>query len=103
MSLPCPEIHAHLATLSQKRLICNWHDAGCGVETDPTKSRRSEASERKKVAPLRPPLKKVDKVLAAFTFILTSDLMPKQLAAFRNHEMRIELMEARRRKVEYAG
>jgi hypothetical protein len=31
-----------------------------------------------KVAPLQPPPKKVDKVLAAFTFVLTSDLMPKE-------------------------
>jgi hypothetical protein len=41
------EIHAHFATLIQNRFICNWHDDGCGVETDPTKSRRGEASERK--------------------------------------------------------
>jgi hypothetical protein len=32
----------------------------------------------------------VDKVLAAFTFVLTSDLMPKELAAFRKQETRIE-------------
>jgi hypothetical protein len=29
--------------------------------------------------------------------------MPKELAAFRKQETRIELMEARRRKAEYAG
>jgi hypothetical protein len=62
-----------------------------------------------KAAPLRPPPKKVDKVLAAFAFVLTSDLMPKELTTFRkqetrieNLESRIELMEARRRKAESA-
>jgi hypothetical protein len=52
---------------------------------------------------LRPHSKKVDKVLAAFTSVLTPDLMPKDLAALRKQKTRIELMEARRRKVEYAG
>jgi hypothetical protein len=35
-------------------------------------------------------LKKVGKVLAGFTFVLTSDLMSKELTAFRKQEMRIE-------------
>jgi hypothetical protein len=47
MSSPCAEIHTRFATLIQKRFLRNWHDAGCGVETDPTKSRRGEASEQK--------------------------------------------------------
>jgi hypothetical protein len=41
--------------------------------------------------------------LAAFIFVLTSDLIPKELAAFRKQETGMELMEVRRRKVEYAG
>jgi hypothetical protein len=53
-------------------------------------------------AALLPPPKKVNKVLAAFTFVVPSDLMPKEHAAFRKQETRIELMEARRRKVEYS-
>jgi hypothetical protein len=41
--------------------------------------------------------------LAALTFVLKSDLMPKELPVFRKQETRIELMEAGRRKIEYAG
>jgi hypothetical protein len=70
--------------------------------TQPNPDETTPESERK-AAPLRPPPKKVDKVLAAFTFVLTSDLMPKDLAAFCRQETRIELMEARRRNVEYPG
>jgi hypothetical protein len=70
--------------------------------TAPNPDEAKPASERK-VVPLRRPPKKVDKVLAMFTFVLTSDLMPKDVAAFRKQETRIELMEARWRKVEYAG
>jgi hypothetical protein len=43
----------------------------------------------------------VDKVLDVFTLVLTSELMPKELAAFRKQERRIKLMETRWRKVEY--
>jgi hypothetical protein len=43
-----------------------------------------------KATPLRPLPKKVDKVLGAFIFVLTSDLMPKELMAIRKQEARIE-------------
>jgi hypothetical protein len=71
----------------------------------PTQPNPGEAkpATKKKLAALRPPRKKVDKVLAAFTFVLTSDLMPKELAGFAKQDTRIELMETRRQKVEYAG
>jgi hypothetical protein len=48
------------------------------------------ASERREGGPLRPPPKKADNVLAAFTFVLPSDLIPKELAVFRKQETRIE-------------
>jgi hypothetical protein len=41
----------------------------------------------------------VDKVLAAFTFVLTSDLIPKELAAFRKQKTRSETAEGRVRLV----
>jgi hypothetical protein len=53
------------------------------------------ANKQRKAAPLRPPPKKVDKVLVALTFVLTSELMPKELAAIRKQQTRIENREMR--------
>jgi hypothetical protein len=50
------------------------------------------ASERKP-APPRPPRKKGDKVVDAFTFVLTCGLMPKELAALRNQESGMQRLD----------
>jgi hypothetical protein len=48
-------------------------------------SNAKPTGERKPASP-RPPRKKRDKVVAAFTFVLTSGPMPKELAALRKQE-----------------
>jgi hypothetical protein len=73
--------------------------ADASTPLNPDKAKRAS---KRKPAPLRPPPKKRDKVVALFTFVVTSDLMLKELAAFRKQETRIELTEVRWRKVEYA-
>jgi hypothetical protein len=66
------------------------------------RSNAKPAGERKP-APPRPPRKKEDKVVAAFTFVLTSGLMPKELAVLRKQESGMRCLDEFEGQVDPTG